>query len=466
VLGNQIATPNVEANLLYVTEALTGRDLLETVIEEVGLERPSLTRPQYEEHERVLERLRRGIEISIGAGAAPENVYGISYRHSDRDKAVGVVSTLLTSFVEDTLEANRSNSDTAERFLDDRVAEYEQRLQEAEDALADFKKEHADRLPGAEGDYFARMQAENQALDKARRDLRVLEAKRDQLVRQLSSESAITPGSDVALEDLPPNSIDARIRDYQAELDEKLLDYTERHPDIIALREALATLTARRAEQLESLGLGGSERELAALGANPVYQAVQIALNEAEVEIATLRTDIEDRVRRVANLQGLIDEVPEVEAQLARLNRDYDVIYEQYVELVRSRETQGLTRQAGDIDQVDFRMINPPLASIDPVAPPRIILYTLILLGGLAAGGLLCYVLAQLWPVFTDSPTLRSVTGLPVLGAVTDGWTERLRRERAKAVSAYATALMTLVGVFGLVVVLELFDVMPSLLGG
>jgi len=466
VLRDQIAVQNVEANLLYVTEALTGRDLLETVIRDVELDRPAGGQLTYAQHEALLERLQTEIVITSTASreyGAPANIYDISYRHSERAKAVGVVSTLLNALMQDTLDANRSGSDTAERFLDDRVAEYEQRLQQAERALAEFKKQNADRLPGAEGDYFERMQTENEGLAAARRELRVLEAKRAQLVQQLSQQRQVSPDTDAALDNLPPNSIDARIRDYQADLDEKLLDYTERHPDVIALREALVTLTARRDEQLAALGLDGSESELASLGANPVYQALQINLNDTEVEMATLRTDVEDRRQRLVELQGLIDEVPEVEAQLARLNRDYDVVYEQYVELVRSRETQGITRAANDVDHVDFRIINPPLASPDPVDPPRMALYALVLLGSLAAGGALCYVLSQLRPVFTGSTSLREVTGLPVLGVVTDGWLERVRGERAGHVARFSGALVALVLVFVGVLALEMFDVITRL---
>jgi polysaccharide chain length determinant protein (PEP-CTERM system associated) len=391
----------------------------------------------------------------------PSNLFNISYRHRDRLKAVSVVDTLLSAFIEDTHAATRAGSATAERFLGDRVAEYEQRLQEAERARAEFKRANADRLPGVEGDYFTRMQAENQELARARRDLRVLELKREQLARQLTSEAAVVSGLDTALDKLPPNSIDARIRDYQAQLDAKLLDYTERHPDVIALREALSQLQRQRQEQLQALGFEG-ETELAALGANPVYQAVQISLNETDVELATLRADIEDRREKMQELQSLIDEVPKVEAELARLNRDYDIVFEQYEELVRSRETQGLTRKASDTDEVDFRVINPPLASPRPVAPLRLQLFSFVLLGALAAGALLCYVLAQLRPVFTGTKALNAATGLPVLGAVTHAWDDSARAERRKATWAYSVAFFSLIAMYLGVLVLEVLDAIPS----
>src|SRR5690606_38706235 len=128
----------------------------------------------------------------------------------------------------------------------------------------------------------------------------------------------------------------------QAELDRLLLRYRDKHPDVIALQATIERLEAQRAEELERLASVSGPRS-SSLEESPVYQSLQIRLNEAELEIAGLRTDIETRRQRIAELRARVDEVPEVEAEFARLNRDYDVIYDQYQALVRSRETQALS---------------------------------------------------------------------------------------------------------------------------
>src|SRR5690606_30558344 len=243
-----------------------------------------------------------------------------------------------------------------------------------------------------------------------------------------------------------PNSIDARIREYETRLETRLLQYTERHPDVIALRETVERLKAQRDEQLAALA--GDGEQSAALSTNPVYQALQISLNEVEVEIATLRTDIAARAARVQALQNLINEVPEVEAELARLNRDYNVVYDQYVQLVRSRETQELTQRATETDQIDFRVINPPSAPLSPVAPPRLLLLAGVFLASLGVGGALCYLLAQLKPVFGSVRSLREHLELPVLGTVSHAWQDRQLRERKRKVLAFAAPAVGIVIVF------------------
>lgn len=452
VLGNRIVAQNVESQLAYVRESLLGVESLQNVIRATGLD---ANLRDSRERDMLAVRLRGDIQIRqepVSRNSRDGNsIYTISYRHTDREKAIAVVRTLLDAFVEDTLLQRLAGDDTTSQFLDERVAEYEMRLQQAEKRLADFKRANADRLPGTEGDYFTRVQIQREALAASNRQLRMLRARRDQLAQQLSGEAPVVQDGSA---EPPPNSIDARIRQAQTQLDLLLLEYTERHPDVIATRETLERLLRQREEQLAALGVSG-DTELSALGANPVYQALQISLNEAETEIATLEADIAERMADIAALESLIDEVPEVEAELQRLNRDYNVVYEQYVELVRSRETQELTQKASATDQVDFRVINPPSAEFGPVAPQRMLLVAGVLVAALGCGGALCWLMAQIWPVFVNVRSVHERLGLPVLGTVANAWLAEQRWARRRSIIAFALPVMGVFALFVLVVAVE-----------
>lgn len=233
------------------------------------------------------------------------------------------------------------------------------------------------------------------------------------------------------------------------------LQYTDRHPDVIAERNILARLEEQRVAELAALGVTNVNTELSSLDSNPIYQALQIALNEAHVEVATLEADVRDRAQRLEEIQALIDEVPVVEAELTRLNRDYDVVYEQYQALIRSREVQDLTRKVSDTERIDFRVIDPPSAPVNPVAPDRLRLLAMVFFGALMAAGGVCYLLAQLKPVFASTKSLREVTGLPVLGAISRAWESRTRTRRRLELTAFAAVLGALTALFVVVVAIE-----------
>jgi polysaccharide chain length determinant protein (PEP-CTERM system associated) len=362
----------------------------------------------------------------------------------------------LNSLVEDTIGAGQEGSDTASRFLDERIADYEHRLQEAEEALAQFKRRNSDRLPSSTGGYFEMLRHARDSLAAAERERRLARSRQEQIRAQLQSESPVMPSGAGPPADLDPNSLDARIRDYRARLDRLLLEFTERHPDVINAREALARLEEQRAAQLRSLGVLDLDQEIAGLGSNPVYQSLRIALNEVDVQIAAIDADIAERTSEVTRLQSLIDEVPEVEAELARLNRDYNVIYEQYQSLVRSRETQDLSRKARSADDVQFRVIDPPLAALQPVSPNRLVLLGAALCGAFAAGAGLCWLLAQLRPVFSTASELATITSFPVLGTVSRALPRRQRRKRLFAHVAFSGVIAALAAICAVAVLVEI----------
>ena len=245
LLNDRIVAPDVATHLLYVRQALLGHDYLEKVATENGLYTATGTAA---DKEKLLEKLGGDIVILAvpadreGGGRGTANsvssVFTITYRHMRPAVAEGVVRSLMNYLIEDTLGANREGTDMASRFLDERIAEHEARLEKAEQALAEFQRANQSKLPGTEGSYFERIQREREALDKTQRDLRLATSKRDRLKQQLTSEAPLSP-DDPSLKTEPrPNSIDARIRDGRAELDRLLLQYTDKHPAVIAQRES------------------------------------------------------------------------------------------------------------------------------------------------------------------------------------------------------------------------------------
>jgi len=455
ILGNQIIEPDLQSQLNYVREAMLGRVQLEKVARQTGLD---LRTDSPEGFEGLLARLRNSVQLVITGnpaarrGPSAQNLYAISYRDADRSMALNVVQTILNNFVEDTLGSRQRGSESARRFLEQQVVEYEGRLAVAEDRLARFKRENADVLPGSEGGYFNRLQVETNALDEVRQNLALAQSRRDRLQEQLRGERPVTTaGTDPS--SFPPGSIEARIAENEARLEELLLRFTDRHPDVVATRETLERLRVRQQEQLAELQAAGGAG--AAATENPVLQALQISLNEAEVEIASLSANVAMRQARVDRLRSLIDEVPEVEAQLARLDRDYDIVNAQYQALVRSLETERLTREASESDQIEFRVIDPPAAPSAPVAPKRALMILGVLMAGLGGGGGAAYLLAMLQPVFPTPRTLREVTGLPVLGAVSRTWLEKHALRRRMELATFAVGCVALVGVFSLVFMVE-----------
>jgi polysaccharide chain length determinant protein (PEP-CTERM system associated) len=458
LLTERIVEPDVGATLLYARQALLGREYLQRVAHENGLDAEATSD---KEREKVLEKLSE--EIAIDAVRAdpsdPTNdssIFTFWYRHERPEVAEGVVRSFMNFLIEDATGADRKGTDIAARFLDDRIGEHEARLEKAEQALAQFQRANADTLPAGEGGFFERIQQEKEALAELYRDLRLAQARRERLRHKLTSDTPV-PGDPALNAEHRPDSIDERIRVQRADLETLLLQYTERHPEVIARKDSLTRLEAQRVRELRALGIRNPEQRVFALDADPVHQALQIAVNEAEVEIATLEADIRDREQQLQELQSLVDKVPVVEAELARLNRDYDVVKGQYQALIESRETQQLSQQASSSDRVDFNILNPPRVGARPVAPRRLLLLAAVLAAALGGGAGLSFVLARLRPVFSTARELTELSGLPVIGSVNPVFVDpQLLAARRFAAISFSFAIIGLVALIGGVAVFEL----------
>ncbi len=423
---------DVAAQLNLVQQSLLSEAQLNQVIDETDFAKQATTP---ERRARLMESLRSKIDVDVrpaaergeGSGA----IYWLSYRDADRDRSLKVVQILVDNFMRNTLGGKMQNSAAAQKFLTEQISESEQRLREAEERLAAFKKRNVGTMPGAEGDYFTRLQNEMDAARKARTDLSVAVSRRDELAQQLKDGALLAASSGAAStpsnrESTPRDTL-TQLEDAQAKLDELLRTYTERHPDVGTLREKIAYLKAKHEQELAELRRGESGAPLPrGVTSNPVYQSVRLALNEANVEVAALNRTLAAHEAKVSELRRLVNSMPEVEAEFARLNRDYDVQRTQYKALVERLEQARLGQDAEATNSgILMEVLDPPTASVGPVAPNRPRLITVVFLGSLGLGAALGMGALQAEPRVQPQPRARADHG--AAGA----WVGELDRARS-----------------------------------
>lgn len=455
VLGDQVIQQDFEAQLNLIRQALLGRSNIENVAQEVGIDLAAMTPAQREE---ALTSLMERIQIALEPPAVrdpriPNTLYRITFTDESRAAALKVVDVLLNSFVESSMRTDRSGTATAERFLREQLTEYGRRLAEVEAQLAAFKKKNVGLVPGDEGDYFQRLNTHIQAAEALQAQLLVATSRRAELQRQVSGESPYVPMGEGAVR--PPGSTQGatdtagRIQETQARLDDLLLRFTEKHPDVIATRATLEQLRTRQRDELAAFKRGDAGAAAAAgAQSNPVRQSIQLQLNQVDVDIAALRTQLADRRKSEAELRRLVDTAPEVEAEYSRLTRDYDVTKTQYNALLERLERTRLSGDAEQTGTVKFNIVDPPSSPFNPIFPNRPLFLIVVLVLGLGAGGGLAYLMHLIKPVFANSRSLAEATGLPVLGTVMRGWADRQRIALRGGVMRYFAASAMLLVVF------------------
>ena len=443
LLSGLAVQPDVDQQVSMLARTLITRPNLEKLVEQTGVE----LNVGEAERERFIESLSRNIKVASAAGR--ENLFTISYVDADPQRGQRVVSGLVSLFMQSGRGDNKRDADEAARIINEQIKVYEDKLTEAENRLKDFKLKNAAFVGGANQDYFARTTTLTEEVAKLRTELRAAEQSRDAIKRELAGEDPVLlPAAPASVASSNPE-LDARIDTYRKQLDELERRYTEQHPDVVAVRTQLAALEAQRKRELDARRKAATGGRLSA-ATNPVFQQLKIALTEAEANVASLRSRLGDAQERLSQLRSASGRVPQVEAEMAQLNRDYDVLRQQHQALVGRRETASLSSNVDATARLaEFRLIDPPRVAPRPVFPNRASLLALVLVAAVGAGLAAAFGLSQITPVVHGIRELRLLSQRPVLGHVSLRRSPELIRERRRGRLGFAGAASLLIVGYG-----------------
>src|SRR3989344_1192143 len=362
--------PDVDQQVRMLARTLISRPNVERLISSprVGLQGLSPS-----DREKTIDRLTREIKVAPSGDA---NLFAITYRDINPQRAQIMVDELVSLFVSSGVTDKQRDSEQARRFLDDQIKSYEAKLTESENRLKDFKLRNFG-LPGTSNqDYFARMSAATEEVNRLKIELQASEQARDALRRELSQEDPSMP-----VEAMMPGMVPIQ-SDTEARLD-----------------------------------------------------AQQSQLEQA---------------------RSMAGRMPEVEAELTQLNRDYDIVRKNYEQLVARRESASLGEKIDLTTKVaDFRVVEPPRVSPTPAKPSRMLVSVMGFLAAIAAGAGIAFALTQVFPTVQDSRGLREIGGRPILGSaslvISPQASDDVRR--ANHLFFGLTGLFVIVNVFWLIVI-------------
>jgi polysaccharide chain length determinant protein (PEP-CTERM system associated) len=456
VMSGLAIQPNLDQQVALMSRTLISRPNVEKLVRMADLDLGVKTNAERDD---LIDSLMKTLRLE---GNVTNNLYVISYRDTKPQQAKNVVQSLLTIFVESSLGDKRQDTRGAVKFLDEQIKRYEQSLQAAENRLKEFKLKYMG-IPGQGGqggpDYFSKMAKLGDDIANARLELRAAEESRDSYKRELAGESptflpeGAAPGATVASPE-----IDGRIAALRSRLDELLRNYTEQHPDVLGTRRMLASLEEQRKEivQAREKAARASSRPVESVDRNPVFQQMRVSLADAEANVASLRARLSAYESQYAQLKSSARLVPQVEAEFAQLNRDYEVQKKTYGDLLARREAATMGVDVQDTGGTQFRVIDPPRVSPQPVAPTRLSMLWIAFALALGAGLLASFIASELMPTFHDARALREITKRPVLGMVAMLPNESVRRKLRRNIILFAGGLGGLFATFAAILAFAL----------
>ncbi len=437
--------PNDDQRIAMLSRVLISRPNVEKLVQTVGLDATTKNKDDYE---RLIDRITKALEIK---SAGKDNLYTLVFRDPEPERAKQTVQLLATMFIESGKGGKADETDAAKKFIDEQISVYERKLQEAENRLKDFKLRYLGLAPGEGAGYFARLSETSALLNRAQLELREAENSRDAFKRGLlTSEEPLSANSSTPIvSSAEISDIEARIDATRRNLDVLLQRYTDNHPDVVGAKRVLKDLEEQRRQLMVNRPKASAQQSSFTTGGIRASEQLKVSLAGAEAAVASLRIRVAEYSTRYNQLKSAASQMPQLESEFAQLNRDYDVNKKNYESLVSRRESASIS---GDMQLVsgvaDFRLIDPPRVSPQPVAPNRKLLLPIVLLLALGAGAGAAFVAKELRPTFYDRRALSEITGLPVLGTVSLVMTAPKFKEERKSTLRFLAGLGALIGVY------------------
>ena len=449
------ATTDDASHAVFARNILFGRGVMEEILRAGGwLD----AHPSPIEKEKLIKTIISSTDIAVSDSSANRStdpslsLIDITYADSDSKRAYAVAKRFSEELIAQTAAAKARGSRTTYEMLDAQVKKYQRDLADADGNLEAYRRANPDADPGVGGDVAARIGELRRTIDGARIDLVEQGSQERQLLGQISRESEVSTVS-------RSTQFNAQLAALQADEDRLKRTYTDRHPDVVSIREQIRDLQGARrsgAGRGAASFLPGATPSL-----NPLYGQLRAQLSEvrrqsaaAASRLATAQALLADELSRNQNIMGS-------ESTVAELTRAHDVNRELYEGLLKQRETARVSMTLDAEGRgLGFQIQEP--ASI-PLIP------TGLRLMHFAIAGL---VLATLVPLLLVSlrikqdPRVRSTlqiereAGLPVLGAIPMYVTHEMQAQDARMRRKAAAVALTVPVVYGVVLLLKLANVL------
>jgi polysaccharide chain length determinant protein (PEP-CTERM system associated) len=420
-----VALPTLSAELVTSASRVTPEDRLRA-IQQVLMSREVLERAAREERldqgrslSQAVAYVRRGLTVDARRDAAvPPGSYEqffISFTDSTPEMAQRVANRVADVFIEESSRTREMRAQDTSAFIKKQLSDSQGRLDGLETRLRAAKETFMGALPEQTNSNVAMATGLQQQLETTANAIRGEQDRLSVIERQIDAMKggSTTDGNTPA--PAPPVSAAAvRAVDLERELSVALGIYTDKHPEIVRLREELAT--ARRAAAAEA-NKPEADR-MASLRVDPAYRRLLQDAEQVQLRIRDLQRD-ETQIRtRIEMYRSRVEAAPRVEQQIATMQREYDLERQQFVELttkLRNAEmAENLVRSRGS---EQFAVLNRAAVPTVPATPNTQRLMVVALLLGACLGAGLALGREYLDRSVHDARAINDLD-LPVLGEI------------------------------------------------
>lgn len=375
---------------------------------ELFVEEPVLTR--------VITQLHLGVsphELLKRVTVAPvtnTSILGVSVTWKDAATSAAIANAFGDAIVARERDLVSSQANAALADLAQQLPAEQARMNDAQNKLTAFETTH--RIANIDEQTQAtitNMAALDAKLQQSQADLQQAQAQLSSETAQMSSIPATITGTTNISENPVVSNLETQLTQVNVQLEQAQQQFTDRHPQVIALKQQKAQLESDIAKQKQNVVAGTS------VVPNPVYQQLAQQATQARSLVAADNAQIGELRNQLHQTQPQLSQLPGQAAQLADLQRRAKSAQDVYAALAQKYVD---ARVASETAISDVTITQPALASQAIVRPSLLLNLIVALVLGLVLGVTGALVLDYLDNSIRDEREVEEELAIPQLGAV------------------------------------------------
>ena len=415
VKNHERSVPTVDGNTITDSVIARNRQVLsrtnlQRVIDQFHLSADIVKRDGYEP---VIERLRENISIETKGHGGQIEALAISFSHHDPTMAMKVTATLASSYIQENIEQRDRVFEETTEYLDQELVVAKKALEEKATELSEYNRRFLQELP-------KQLEANLRTLDRLQLEkIRVQGALQSLHSRMAMVEQAISinqPNTSDFQEHINGtrgNPSALQLSQAKQTLERMTSESIEDEPGIIFLKRQIEKLEAA---QLQQLSLDSESTDA---NADPYLVELRNERHDLKRQMDNLESQLKKTSAAMATFERRIQRTPTREQELLVLERQYDLIKENYQHLQQKRNNVPI---AGDLDErqklPEFRIMDPANLPVKPEGWSQAFTAFGGLAGGVGMGFGMAVLFDFLFPTFRRSSDVAVLLGLPLLATI------------------------------------------------
>jgi polysaccharide biosynthesis transport protein len=365
---------------------------------------------------RVVDQLRLNVSPHALLGhvtVAPvtnTNILGVSVTWKDAATSAAIANAFGEAIVARERALVSSQADAALEDLRQELPAEQTRMNDAQNRLTAFETTH--RIANIDEQTQAtitNMAALDAKLQQSQADLQQAQAQLSSEDAQMASIPATITGNTNISENPVVSNLETQLTQVNVQLEQAEQQYTDKHPQVIALKQQQAQLQSDIAKQHQSVVAGTS------VVPNPVYEQLAQQATSARALVAADNAQITELRNQLHLTQPQLSQLPGQAAQLADLQRRAKSAQDVYAALAQKYVD---ARVASETAISDVTITQPALASQATVRPSLLLNFIISLVLGLVLGVTGALVLDYLDNSIRDEREVEAELAIPQLGSV------------------------------------------------